>query len=131
MCEGDALGGLGWWQILLAYAGGRNGLESWRGGGSQASSRRETESQMGNGHSYEKTRRSGVTGVPEAQEITFAARIQPLQTLGTGLVGQQTLERPLCALAYVRGDPGSLTLPLSPDTVQLLSPLKRSRQMQV
>lgn len=86
---------------------------------------------MGNGHSCEKTRRSGVTGVPEAQEITFAPRIHPRNTLGTGLVGQQTLERPLCALAYVRGDLGSLTLPLSLYTVQLLSPLKRSRQMQV
>lgn len=78
----------------------------------------------------EKTRSAGLTGAPEAHEVTFAPKIYPLRTSGTGLVGQQTSERPLCARAYcmVRL---SQTLPLSSCTAQLWSPLKRSMPVQV
>lgn len=33
----------------------------------------------------------------DAREFTLAPNIYPLHTSGTGLVGQQTSERPLCA----------------------------------
>lgn len=57
-------------------------------------------SRRGKGRSHEKTRRFGVTGVPEAHEFTFAPNVFPLDTSGTDFASQQTSERPLCALAY-------------------------------
>ena len=57
-----ALEVLGWRQIPLAGAGGRDGLESWRTGSLPTLPRRESESPRGEGHNYEKTGRSGVMG---------------------------------------------------------------------
>lgn len=71
---------------------------------------------------YEKTRRSGVTGVPEAHEFTFASSISPLYASGTGLVGQQTSERPLYAFACCRATRtlrDSLSPIISPDSCYL------------
>lgn len=90
-----------------AFAGGGDATEL-----EGEPAREENESQAGKRRGSEMTRRSGFTGVSGAHEFTFAPNISTLHTSGTGLVGQQTSERPPYALDTKSGS-DTPSLPLS------------------